>query len=58
MSRLFRLLVPRDHTHARYSGPPRIHRGEDRNAETLARIARYRLYADCERAPLDWEKRA
>lgn len=44
--------------HRRYSDPAHVHRGEDRNAETLARIARWRLYADCDRAPLDWEKRA
>ena len=57
MSRAFHRLVPRAASHGAYSGPPRIY-CEDHNAAALHRLARYRLYAACERAPANWEHRA
>lgn len=43
--------------HLAYQGAPRFH-VQDNNADARARLARWHLYAGCDRAPAGWEGRA
>ena len=42
-------------THRAYSGPGGRAVSDDQNEAALARLARWHLYAGCDRAPLGWE---